>query len=119
MPLPTTLALGLLATALAAGGCAFLRGAAADSGGTYVDDSATSARVKTALLQDPKLKGTDLAVSTSQGNVTLAGVVENPAMEQRATQIARTTPGVRDVKDSMHLAPLTGAAGVETGTALR
>ncbi len=120
MSLRSSLGLALLATALASGGCAFLRGAAADSGGgTYVDDSATSARVKTALLQDPKLKGTLLDVSTFRGNVTLAGVVENPAMEQRAAQIARATPGVRDVKDSMHVAQVTGAAEVETGTALR
>lgn len=102
----------VLCIAVAGSGCALLHDAQ-QTGPSYVDDSATSARVKTALLQDPSLQGSGIDVKTTRGTVTLGGVVESVAMEERAAQIARAAPGVKDVKNALHVAQ------VETGTALR
>src|SRR6185369_4630985 len=49
------------------------------STGAYLDDKAVSTKVKTALLTDPAVKGTQVRVRTYQGKVQLSGFVDNQA----------------------------------------
>lgn len=44
--------------------------------GSGIDDTAVTARVKAALLEDPIIKSLDISVTTSHGEVQLSGFVE-------------------------------------------
>jgi osmotically-inducible protein OsmY len=97
----------LLATALA--GCA-----ATDSrrsAGETVDDSVLATRVKTALLQDEVVKGTDVQVETYRGVVQLSGFVDNTEQASRAVELARQVPGVTSVKNDMRVKPPEATGG--------
>jgi hyperosmotically inducible protein len=71
--------------------------------GETIDDATITARVKTALLNDPQVGGMKIDVDTAQGIVTMSGVVKNKAEESRAIELARQTPGVKDVKSTMQV----------------
>lgn len=75
---------------------------ASRSAGQTVSDAAVTAKVKSALLQAPEVKGTDVNVDTVNGTVTLKGQVETQAQADRAVQIARSIEGVSRV-DSQQL----------------
>lgn len=69
--------------------------------GQTVDDASVTAKLKSALLQAPEVKGTDVNVDTVNGKVTLKGAVENQAQADRAVQIARAVEGVREVDSQL------------------
>jgi hyperosmotically inducible periplasmic protein len=71
--------------------------------GETIDDATITARVKTALLNDPQVGGMKIDVDTAQGVVTMSGIVKNKAEETRAIELARQTPGVRDVKSTLQV----------------
>ncbi len=71
--------------------------------GETVDDATITARVKTALLNDPNVGAMKIDVDTTKGIVTMSGVVRSKAEEARAVQIARGIPGVRDVKSTLQV----------------
>jgi hyperosmotically inducible protein len=71
--------------------------------GETVDDATITARVKTALINDSQVGGLKIDVDTALGVVTMSGIVKSRSEEQRAVQIARDTPGVRDVKSTLQL----------------
>jgi hyperosmotically inducible periplasmic protein len=71
--------------------------------GETIDDATLTARVKTALLNDPQVGGLKIDVDTSLGVVTLSGIVKSPTEEQRAVQLAKQTPGVKDVKSTLQV----------------
>ena len=73
--------------------------------GETIDDAAITARVKTALLNDPQVGGTRIDVDTTLGVVTMSGVVKSRDEEQRAIQLARGISGVRDVKSTLQVGP--------------
>ena len=93
----------LLAAALASS--AFTTGCAVTSGrqgvAGYSDDRATTARVKTALLGDPVVAGTQIDVTTYEDVVQLSGFVDSQQEKQRAGDIARKVDGVRDVRNDL------------------
>jgi hyperosmotically inducible protein len=62
-----------------------------------IDDASITARVKTALLNDPQVGATKIDVATSQGVVTITGEVKSKAEEERAVQLARQVNGVKEV----------------------
>ena len=64
-------------------------------------DNVISANVKSALLGDDRLQGAGIAVDTNNGLVTLSGRVSDPALRERAVQIARGVEGVKDVQDAI------------------
>ena len=66
-----------------------------------LDDATITARVKTALLNDTQVPATQIDVSTSNGVVTMTGVVRSKADEDRAVQLARQVGGVKDVKSNL------------------
>ena len=71
---------------------------AADKAGTAVEDSTITAKVKTALLADPDVKGLMIDVDTKDGVVTLKGTADKPANRDRAVAIAKDTGGVKSVE---------------------
>jgi len=100
----------VLATALSA----MFVGCAGDryhrSTGVYIDDKATTAKVKTDLLADPCVKGTEVKVEVFAGKVQLAGFVDTQQQKDRAGDIARRVNGVQWVKNDLivkNQAPLT------------
>lgn len=92
-------AAGLLCTGGPFLGCAPTR--THESAGEYVDDSAITAKVKAAILQDPALKSLQISVKTYKGVVQLSGFVDSKDMVERAGKVAGQVSGVRDVKNGL------------------
>lgn len=83
-------------------GCGLFRGH--ETRTAYVDDSAVTARVKTALIKSPDVKASEIDVHTYHAAVTLDGVVDNEQMLHRAETIAWSTPGVASVHNTLQVA---------------
>jgi hyperosmotically inducible protein len=69
-------------------------------GGT-IDDGVVTAKVRSALLSDPGVKSTDIAVVTRKGEVQLSGYVDDQAQINRAIRVARGVEGVQSVGNEM------------------
>lgn len=69
----------------------------------YMGDSAATAKVKSALLEEKSLKSTDISVETSHGVVTLSGFVTSQAEAETAVDIAKNVEGVKSVSDKLHV----------------
>ena len=91
---PVAIGLVVLAT-----GCA--GGRHQRSAGESIDDEATSRRVQNSLSSDPAYKYTEVKVATYQGKVQLSGFVDNEQQKEHAEEIAKKTPGVKDVKNDI------------------
>jgi hyperosmotically inducible protein len=76
-----------------------------ESAGEYTDDSAVTAKVKTALLEDPGLKSLAVSVETYRGQVLLSGFVNSPVQIEKAVSTARAVSGVQSVKNDLHVKP--------------
>ena len=63
------------------------------------DDTAITAKVKTALVSEPGLKSTSIDVTTQGAVVTLSGEVPSALEKARAVQIAENVDGVKSVVD--------------------
>jgi osmotically-inducible protein OsmY len=96
----------LSALALIAGGCAHR-----DSGqtpnrtaGTVVDDSALTAKVKTAIAKDVGAgTAANVNVTTYRGQVQLAGFVESSEKAKQAVAAARGVSGVESVLNNLQV----------------
>ena len=73
--------------------------------GQTIDDTTITTRVKTAMLNDPAVGGLRIDVDTFKGVVTLSGSVKNKDEEQKAVGLARSVPGVTDVKSTLQINP--------------
>ena len=71
--------------------------------GEYVDDSVITAKVKTAILEEPRLKSAEINVETFKGRVQLSGFVSSRANIDRAVQVAQGVTGVSSVGNEMRL----------------
>lgn len=92
----------LAAAALAlAMGCAST--STTESTGQYVDDSAITAKVKTAIFSDASLKSGDINVETFKGQVQLSGFVDTSANIDQAGAVAKSVKGVTSVKNDLRL----------------
>jgi hyperosmotically inducible protein len=69
--------------------------------GNKIDDSIITAKVKSALLEDARIKSADIAVVTRKGQVQLSGYVNNQLQIDRAIAISRSINGVHDVINEM------------------
>jgi osmotically-inducible protein OsmY len=69
------------------------------------DDGTVSTQVKIALLNDARVGGLRLGVTTFQGVVTLSGVVPSDADAQQAVAVARRVHGVRGVASELKIQP--------------
>ena len=70
-----------------------------ESTGQYVDDSLITTKVKTAILNEPSLKVSQITVETYKGVVQLSGFVDSAAAGTKAAELARLVTGVTSVKN--------------------
>ena len=90
--------------ALAAAALLGLAGCASTPGGNnFFDDAMVTARVKTAIYNEPSLKVAQINVETFKGVVQLSGFVSSPAAVNTAATVARNVAGVKSVKNDMRL----------------
>lgn len=89
------LALGTLATT----GCAVTSGQS--TVGQYVDDATIATRVKARFAEDAKVSAMRIQVETLNGTVQLAGFATSQAEKDRAGQLARAVPDVKDVRNNI------------------
>jgi osmotically-inducible protein OsmY len=74
-----------------------------ESTGQYVDDTAITAKVKTAIFNEPMLKSAEINVETFKGRVQLSGFVTSQSNIDRAVIVAQGVKGVRSVGNDMKL----------------
>ena len=72
-----------------------------ESTGEYVDGSATTSKVKAALLNDSGLKSFDIGVETYKDVVQLSGFVNSNEVKAHAGQVAANVSGVRSVRNNL------------------
>jgi osmotically-inducible protein OsmY len=96
-------ALPLLAILAFAGmvGCAST--SKSEGTGEYVDDTVITAKVKTAIFEEPTLKSSEINVETFKGIVQLSGFVSSQEKVNTALMTARNVKGVTSVKNDMRL----------------
>ena len=70
---------------------------AMDEAGDGVDDAWITSKVKTQLLADTAVSGTQIDVDTKANVVTLTGTAETAAAKAAAVRIAAATQGVKSV----------------------
>ncbi|MFS7249291.1 molecular chaperone OsmY [Rahnella rivi] len=68
----------------------------------YMGDSAITAKVKSALVDDKAIKSTDISVTTNSGVVTLSGFVASQSEAEQAVAAATKVEGVKSVSDKLH-----------------
>ena len=68
----------------------------------YMGDSAITAKVKSALVDDKAIKSTDISVTTNSGVVTLSGLVASQSEAEQAVAAATKVEGVKSVSDKLH-----------------
>ena len=71
--------------------------------GTNIDDAAITASVKSKLVADKAVNLTRIDVDTSNGIVSLNGVVNSPQQKDRAEQLTRRVDGVRGVNNNLQI----------------
>jgi c(7)-type cytochrome triheme protein len=74
-----------------------------ESPGEYVDDAVITAKVKSAMLEEPSLKSAEINVETFKGIVQLSGFVRSRADINKAAELANGVKGVKSVKNDMIL----------------
>jgi hyperosmotically inducible protein len=100
---------GLVIVALALGACSSTR--TQQSAGEVVDDSVLTAKVKTALIEDPVTKAGQIDVETYRGVVQLAGFVDSNEARARATEVARGVTGVEEVRNDLKVGDADQSVG--------
>lgn len=76
-----------------------------DRAGGMLDDATLTAKVKTALILEPGLKGLAIDVDTAAKVVTLNGSADSERARRQAEQVARAVEGVKDVKNNLNVRP--------------
>lgn len=66
-------------------------------------DAAITGRVKTAISNEPGLKGTKVSVSTNEMVVHLSGTVKSRGERAMLIAVARKVEGVKQVKDELKI----------------
>ena len=74
-----------------------------ESTGQYIDDSAITTKVKTAIFNEPSLKVNQISVETYKSVVQLSGFVDSSASMDKAVTVARSVQGVSSVKNDMRV----------------
>lgn len=79
---------------------------AAQNAGQSIEDAAITTAVKGKYVLDDELKAHDINVDTVGGVVTLTGAAPSDAAIERATTIAKTVDGVKDVTNQLTVKPV-------------
>jgi osmotically-inducible protein OsmY len=80
-------------------GCASTR--TKEGTGEYVDDTAITTKVKSAIFAHPDLKVMQINVETFKGVVQLSGFVNSKESVTKAGEVARGVKGVTGVKNNL------------------
>ena len=80
---------------------------AKESADDYLDDSTITAKVKADLLDNKDTHSATINVETYRGVVQLSGFVASEAEKQKAGKVAAEIKGVKDVINSVSVAPKT------------
>ena len=83
------------------------------SAGEQIDDTVTTASVKSALIADPVTKAHQIDVEVFKGTVQLNGFVDSAASKTRATEVAKSTKGVTAVRNNLTVRTDSGPSGSE------
>ncbi|MBV7482082.1 BON domain-containing protein [Bordetella sp. BOR01] len=73
--------------------------------GEYASDAVITTKVKAAFVADETLSALDIAVETTDGNVTLTGTVGTEAETEQAARVARDVEGVKQVQNDIKVDP--------------
>lgn len=93
---------GFIATsALLAAGCGST--ASQSSTGEYIDDSAITTKVKSAIFNEASLKVLQINVETYKSVVQLSGFANSSTDISTASKVAQSVTGVKSVKNDMRL----------------
>jgi hyperosmotically inducible protein len=91
----------IVVAGLAMAACASTR--TTKSAGEQVDDTVTTAAVKSALIADPTTKAYQIDVETFKGTVQLNGFVDSAESKSRATEVAKKQKGVVAVRNNLNV----------------
>jgi osmotically-inducible protein OsmY len=95
--------LAAIVTAIAAltvlPGCAVTRGQS--TVGEYIDDTAITTAVKAKFIDSTQVDAAAISVETLEGTVMLSGFAKTQAEKDSAESIARSTKGVKSVKNQL------------------
>lgn len=76
---------------------------AADQARRAMRDGSVTAKIKSKMALDDKVKALDIKVDTDGSIVTVSGVVRSAAERDRALQLVRETEGVTQVVDRLRV----------------
>ncbi len=66
-----------------------------------IDDTAITAKVKAKLMNDHRLKKSDISVMTTNGVVTLEGTATTTKAKSEAERVAKSVEGVKSVDNNL------------------
>lgn len=66
-----------------------------------VDDTTIATRLRAALLAEPAMRGSNIAIAVDDGEVELRGTVPTETALRKATAVAGKISGVRTVKNQL------------------
>ena len=84
----------------------------------YIDDSAITAKVKAAIIDDPLLKATEIKVTTENGAVRLSGTLDSQEKINRAIEVAKNQENVQSVQNDLTLVVPEEPASEQAGQKL-
>ena len=79
-------------------GCATMTGRTA---GEYMDDSSITSQVNGIIVKDPDAQYLKIDVSSTNGNVVLAGFIHDKKAEERIVAKIKQINGVKSVKSNL------------------
>ena len=79
-------------------GCATMTGRTA---GEYIDDSNITTQANAIIVKDPDAQYLKIDVSSTNGNVVLAGFIHDKGAEERIVAKIRQIKGVKSVKSDL------------------
>src|SRR5262249_57048630 len=84
-----------------------------------VDDAMLTAKIKTKMAADGRIRPTRINVDSLDGNVTMKG--EAPTQQERdaAEEVARKVEGVRSVSNQITVNPAAANTGLPTGNEMK
>jgi hyperosmotically inducible periplasmic protein len=74
---------------------------ASSTTGETIDDTTITAKVKTALIESPATKASQIKVETKFGVVQLSGFVDDQATKDAAAKVAQAVKGVKSVDNAL------------------
>jgi hyperosmotically inducible protein len=81
--------------------------------GNDVDDAVVTARVKSALMADPKTNTFDIKIETRKGDVLLSGFVDSQDQIDQALRTTRAIEGVKSIQNHVTLKGASASASNE------